>query len=543
MSGLSMEGITKYYPASDTLANDGASIRVPRGEIHALVGENGAGKTTLMRILYGLERPDAGRIVLDGEVVRIGNPAEAARQGIGMVHQHFMIVDDFTVSENVVLGAEPKRAGFLFDPKAASRVVQATMDRHGFRLDPERRASELTVGERQQLEIVRLLYREAKILILDEPTAVLTEQEIRALFDTLRALRASGHTIVIITHKVKEVKEISDTVTVMRGGRTVERLNTADVDEYGLSCLIMGTSRCPDFARGSPPSLGREPVLAMKDVSLGSRNRERLLLDRVSLGIRPGEILGVCSVTGNGSGELEDLLGGFRKPTSGQITLAGLPLPARRLPARSGRGIGYVPADRMRRGSCTGISVSGNFMALDRRHFFTRGLLDDKKMLAETRGAIARFSIKAEPSRPAGELSGGNIQKVILARELTQPPPSFILFSDPTWGLDIASTEFIYERIVEARNAGSAILLISSNLDEILALSDRVSVMYRGRIVCDLPNDGHLGRELLGRYMLGLAEDTATEDTPPEDAAAENTAVGQGRAADRAGQRGGARHG
>ncbi|MFZ2780757.1 MAG: ABC transporter ATP-binding protein, partial [Rectinemataceae bacterium] len=509
MVGLAMEEITKYYAVSDTLANDKARLRVGPGEIHALVGENGAGKTTLMRVLYGLEKPDSGRIILDGKEVRIANPAWASKLGIGMVHQHFMTVDDFTVAENVVLGAEPRWGGLLYDAKEAERAVRATMDRHGFSLDPARPASSLSVGERQQLEIVKLLHRNARILILDEPTAVLTEQEIRALFDTLRILRASGHTIVVITHKVKEVKEISDSVTVMRAGRTVDSFRTAEIGEYDLSCLMMGTASCSDFSRTASPAYRPEPVLAMKGVGLSSRAKGVKALDGVDLHVNRGEVLGVCGVSGNGVSELEDVLGGFRKPSSGRIDLCGSPLPRRRLPATSGKGVGYVPADRIRRGAGTALSVTENFIALDRCAFFPHGLLDSKAAFAATQNSIGHFSIKGSATQAAGELSGGNIQKVILARELSDPPPLLLIFSEPTWGLDIASTEFVYRKILEARDKGSGILLLSSNLDEILELSDRVSVMYRGRIVCDLPNDGGLTRERLGEYMLGLADDSA----------------------------------
>ena len=510
MDALTMEGISKYYAESDTLANDGAWLSVASGEIHALVGENGAGKTTLMKVLYGLEKPDEGKILLDGADVRIASPIDAGRLGIGMVHQHFMIVDDFTVAENVVLGAEPRMAGLFYDAREARRSVGATMARHGFSLDPARMAASLSVGERQQLEIVKLLHREARFLILDEPTAVLTEQEVKTLFGTLRSLRASGHTIVLITHKVKEVKEISDSVTVMRSGRTVDRFRTADIDEYSLSCHIMGSSSSyPLFTRTPSRTFSPEPILEIEDVCLSKSAGEARQLSQVSLKLRPGEVLGICGVSGNGVGELEDVLGGFRRPDSGKISLKGKPLPKRRLPARSGFGLGYVPADRIRRGANTGLSMTENYIALDRPRYFPRGMLDAAAALEAIRGAIVDFYIKGRPGQLAGELSGGNIQKLILARELAPPLSPLMIFSEPTWGLDISSTEFVYEKILEARDAGSGILLLSSNLDEILELSDRVSVMYRGRIVCDLPNDGSLTKEKLGEYMLGLSDDSA----------------------------------
>lgn len=507
MMDLAMEGIRKYYSASDTLANDEAWLKVSPGQIHALVGENGAGKTTLMRILYGLEKPDAGRIRLGGQELLIKNPADAARAGIGMVHQHFMIVDDFSVAENVVLGQEPRIAGLFCDSAKALREVGETIKRFGFFLDPARPAASLSVGERQQLEIIKLLHKKARFLILDEPTAVLAEQEIKALFDTLRSLRASGHTIIIITHKVKEVKEISDAVTVMRAGKTVGSFRTADIDAYELSCLIMGSSTCPDFSRSPSVSYRPEPALELRAVSLPSRSRGVKALDEVSLQVHPGEILGICGVAGNGVEALEDLLGGFRRQSGGSVQLMKRPLPRRRLAASSGRGLGYVPADRMRRGSCLSFSVAENYIALDRKSFFPGGFLDKKSVFAKTEKALSRFGVRAKARQAAGELSGGNIQKTILAREFSDPPPPVLLCCEPTWGLDIASTEFVYEKLVEARDSGTAVLLLSSNLDEILALSDRVCVMYRGRVVCDLANDSGLSREKLGEYMLGLADE------------------------------------
>lgn len=509
MDALAMEGITKFYPQGGTLANDAAWLRVGSGEIHALVGENGAGKSTLMKVLYGLEKPDTGKIFLDGREVSVANPLDAARLGIGMVHQHFMIVDDFTVAENVVLGMEPRIGGVFYDAGQAESSVLATIKRHGFALDPSRLASSLTVGERQQLEIIKLLYRNARFLILDEPTAVLTEQEIRALFATLRNLRASGHTIVVITHKVKEVKEISDSVTVMRSGKTVDSFKTADIDEFALSCLIMGGSSCPDFTRTPSPAFQAKPVLEISEVCLPSKARDIKSLDNISLRVCPGEVLGICAVSGNGIGELEDVLGGFRKPSSGKMLLSGSPLPALRLPASSGRGLGYVPADRIRRGAAVGLSVTENHIALDRSAFFPHGFFDEEASRKSTQDSIGCFSIKGTAGQLLNELSGGNIQKVILARELSSPLPPLLVFSEPTWGLDIASTEFVYEKIMEARDKGSGILLLSSNLDEIFELSDRISVMYRGKIVCNLQNDGSLTRERLGEYMLGLADDSA----------------------------------
>ncbi len=500
--GVRMTGISKYYGTSGVQANDEVELVVEDREIHALVGENGAGKSTLMRILYGLEHPDEGKILVGGTEVHIPNPARAGTLGIGMVHQHFTTVPDFTVAENVVLGSEPRRWGVFFDAAQATKAAAAVIEENGFHLDPAKLAGNLAVGERQQLEIAKLLYRKADILILDEPTAVLAEQEIRSLFATLRRLRESGKTIVMITHKVREVKEIADSVTVMRGGRTINRFDTASVDENELACLMMGTTSCTSFSRDSATSRGGI-VFELRDVVFNSRGYSRATLDHVSISVRGGEILGVCGVAGNGLVELEDIASGLAKPAAGTALLDGKCLPPRRR-----IGLGYVPADRMHRGACLDASVAENIASLDRDTFFPRGIVDMAAARAHAQEAIRRYSIKARPESPTGSLSGGNIQKVILARELSGDS-SFIVFSDPTWGLDVASTEFTYERILEERDAGAGVLLISSNLDEILTLCDRIIVMYKGRVVCSLDNGPGLDRERLGEYMLGLKDDFA----------------------------------
>jgi ABC-type uncharacterized transport system ATPase subunit len=406
------------------------------------------------------------------------------------------------VAENVVLGREPRLAGLLLDSRRALREAAATIEGNGFGLDPARMADTLSVGERQQLEIVKLLHGKAEILVLDEPTSLLTEQEARSLFATLRRLRDAGKTVILITHKLREVKEISDTVTVMRRGRTIRSLPASSVDEAELACLVMGTASCASFARRSGPERGAV-VFEMRGVGLRSRAKAPPLLDSISLAVAGGEVLGLCGVAGNGLSEIEDMASGLARPSSGEVLLHGRPLPRTR-----GPGLGYVPSDRMRRGACLEASVGENLAALDRASFFPGGLADLGAQARFAERAIGRFSIAARPRTRMGSLSGGNIQKAILARELAQVAsgglPPFLLFSDPTWGLDVAGTEFVYERIIEARDSGAAVLLISSNLDELLALADRVSVMYKGRAVCDLLNDGSLSRERLGEYMLGL---------------------------------------
>ncbi len=499
MPSVSMKGISKYYGASSILANDCADLLVRDGEIHAIVGENGAGKSTLMKILYGLERPDSGRINLGGREVHVRSPAEAALLGIGMVQQHAEIVDEFSAAENVVLCAEPRRFGFVLDRRAARARFAGLAADNGFSLDPDALGSGLSVGERQELEILKLLYRKAQVLVLDEPTAVLAEEEVFSLFATLRRLAASGRTIIIITHKVREVRAIADSVTVMRHGKTLSRLAAGDVGEEELATLMMGGQsfapalRTPRRPRPEDVSV----VFEAQDLRYVLRGAARPAVDGVSFSLRRGEVLGICALAGNGLAELEDLATGFRRPSSGRVLLDG-----RRLPRRRGKAIGYVPQDRLRRGASLHSSVQENLAALDRDAFFPHGIRSVHRMVSFAEAAIRGYDIAATPEQRLGSLSGGSIQKVILARELNGNA-DFLVFSNPTWGLDIASTEFVYERILAARERGAAILLVSSSLDEVLALSDRVGVMSRGRLAGIEENGPTLDRAHLGKAMLG----------------------------------------
>jgi simple sugar transport system ATP-binding protein len=508
-----MQGITKLYPDNGVLANDQVDFEVRQGEIHALVGENGAGKSTLMKVLYGLERCDAGRILLDGREVSIRDPLDATRLGIGMVHQHFRLIPSFSVAENVVMGIEPRRHGCLLDMEAAVQQVEQVVCEYGFAIDPSRKVAQLTVGQMQQVEIVKILFRQARLLILDEPTSVLTEQEVKSLFAILRRLIELGKTIILITHKLAEVKEISDRVTVMRGGRVVAVRETLEVDQRELSRLMVGRSVTFQFARPAMPAVPARTVFELREVCLREKGREQPLLDRVSLRVRAGEIVGIAGVAGNGLGELEDVISGLRRPACGRILhngedIAGLD--SRRLRAR---GWAYVPANRLYRGSSLQSSVAEN-MIICNHHFFLRGGVFDRQRVRQFVSDLTRqYSIGADPRVPMGTLSGGNIQKVILARELAART-DFLIFSEPTWGLDVASSEFIYEKILEIRARGVAVLLLSSNLDEILSLADTVVVMYRGRIAGTLANTRELSKERIGEYMLGLRDDRAAEPSP-----------------------------
>ncbi len=507
MPYLEMRGITKRYPP-DILANDAVDFSVEKNEIHAVVGENGAGKSTLMKILDGLEQPDAGTMHLDGRRVAIHSPLAASRLGIGMVHQHFKLIPEFTVAQNVVLGSEPTYGGIVTDRKAARARVAEVIAAHGFGIDPDARVADLTVGQMQQVEIVKVLYRKADILVLDEPTSVLTEQEIHGLFGTLRSLRREGRTCIIITHKLHEVKEISDRVTVMRKGRVVAVRPTAEVDTAELARLMVGKDVLFQLDRRKL-SCGA-PVLEMEGVSLRQRGRGRALLDDVTLTVRSCEIVGVAGVSGNGLGELEDVVTGLRRLSGGRILHNGEDISGLSTAVLRRKGLAYVPADRLRRGASLSSSVTENMMVTHHHDFLKAGVLALRPIAAFTRRLTQSFSIDGAPQVPIGTLSGGNIQKVILARELASAS-NLLIVSEPTWGLDVASSQFVYEKILEAREGGAGVLLISSNLDEIMGIADTIAVMYRGRVVAVLPNENGLSKERIGEYMLGLRDDFARE--------------------------------
>jgi len=507
MPYLEMKGISKLYP-NDLLANDAIDFSVEKNEIHAIVGENGAGKTTLMKILYGLEQPDAGSILLGGNPVTIRSPLDARRLGIGMVHQHFKLIPEFSVAENVVLGIEPRKNLLFVDRNAAAERISEVITSHGFSIDPRARVLNLTVGQMQQVEIVKMLYRKADLLILDEPTSVLTEQEIRKLFETLRSLQKNGKTCIIITHKLQEVMEISDRVTVMRKGKVVAVRQTAEVDKAELSRLMVGKSVLFQFERAKKAC--GDPVLELVDVSLKQRGRDRALLDGINLTVRSCEIVGVAGVSGNGLGELEDVVAGLRRITGGRILHNGEDIAGLSPATLRERGFAYVPADRLRRGSSLQSTVTENMIVTSHHRFLRAGFLKGGKIQQFAERLTKSFSIDGGPRAPVGTLSGGNIQKVILARELASAS-NLVIVSEPTWGLDVASSQFVYEKILEMRKAGAGILFISSNLDEILGIADTIAVMYRGRVVAFLPNVPDLSKERIGEYMLGLRDDFAPE--------------------------------
>jgi simple sugar transport system ATP-binding protein len=501
---VEMRGIVKIYPGTGLRANDGVDLLLQKNEILCLAGENGAGKTTLMKVLYGLERPDSGTISIMGTQTPIHSPLEANRLGIGMVHQHFMLVDEFTVAQNVVMGKEPRRHRFTYDLVTAEKQVAEVIDTHHFSIDPNKPVGKLTVGQKQQVEIVKMLYRNVDILILDEPTAVLTEQEIESLFVTLRALAAHGTSLILITHKLHEIKAISDRVAIMRQGKMVGDYSTASVDEREISRLMMGESVSLSIDK-KPYNGEKRPVLRFDDVSVVRRNQERPLLNKVSFTAHSGEILGFAGVGGNGLGVLEAVLGGFLPITEGTITHNGEDISHDDSADLRRNGLAFVPADRLSVGSALSATVAENLIIASRKSYVNHGVMGKKRIEERTRTLLDTYSVKGRSHMPMGTLSGGNIQKVILAREMEQYR-DHIVFSEPTWGLDIASSLFVYEKMLELRDNGAAVILISSNLDEILALSDRIIIFYRGTVVALLEAKElkQVTKEEMGAYMLGL---------------------------------------
>ena len=507
-----MRDISKIYSLTGTKANDSAELEVSRGEIHALVGENGAGKTTLMKILYGLEKPDSGEILIDGEEVEIHGPADADRLGIGMVHQHFKLINEFTAAQNIVLGAEPLKRRFFFDNKSAEKQVSALIDSYYFNIPVDLPVSRLSAGQKQQVEIIRLLYRKSTLLILDEPTSVLTEKEVEGLFNTLRRLRDSGKTIILITHKLSEVKEISDRITVMRKGQTMHTAETNTVDEREISRMMIG--RDIDLKLDKPGEGCREPVLEVSHISLGSPDHKHKLLDDISFNVSSCEILGITAAAGNGLAELEDVIAGIRPFDSGSIHLDENDVSGQGWCTLRRSGMAYVPADRLQRGSSLESSLGENLIILKRYELSGKyGRFSGSGVKKYTDRLIDEYSIEGDSSSPIGTLSGGNIQKAVLARELDNIG-DLVLFSEPAWGLDVSAGAFIYRKILSMKKEGVAVILISSNLDEITALSDRIIVLYRGRIVTRMtPGEDNSDRsdlkEKIGEYLMGLNDDYA----------------------------------
>ncbi len=497
---IEARGIRKVYPGG-TVANEDVSLTVMPGEVHAVVGENGAGKSTLMKILFGMEQPTAGSLKLNGQTVEFPNPRAAIDAGVGMVFQHFSLVPTFSVYENVVLGSEP-RAGIRFDRARAIAEVQRLSETFRLRVDPLPPVEEVSVGQQQRVEILKALYRDAKLLILDEPTAVLAPQEVEELFTAVRSLVAQGRTVIFIAHKLPEVLEISDRITVMRGGRTVGEVMKRDVTEQSLANMMVGREVALRVDRSQTSGEVRCKVDALR---LVGENGVTLAED-LSLSVHGGEILGLVGVEGNGQAELLEAIAGLRPVAGGTITVEGQEIDALSVLDRRGLGLASIPEDRIAEGLAAGATVAENLVAtrLTDPRFVRRGVLDLKAISGFAKGLIDRFSIRVGgPDFAVGTLSGGNMQKVVVARELAEQP-GVLLVNQPTRGVDLGATQFIWKSITDARDAGAAVLLSSADLSELLALSDRLVVFYRGRIVAAFHNSEDLTPETLGRFMLGL---------------------------------------
>jgi len=505
MAILETRHIVKQFPK--VLANDDINLTLQEGEILCLLGENGAGKSTLMNVLYGLYKPTSGTIVLDGEEVEFSSPRDAIDRGLGMVHQHFMLVDTLTVTENIILGSEPG-SGPVIDYKTARQQVKELSERYGLQVDPDARIMNLSVGLQQRVEILKALYRKAKILILDEPTAVLTPQEVEELFAVIRTLRDSGVSIIIITHKLEEVKAIANRVYILRRGRIEGEREIADVTKEELANLMVGRSVVLTVHR-EPHEAKPEPVFTVENLRVLD-DREVEAVDDLSLTVKPGEVVGIAGVDGNGQSELAEAIMGLRPATSGRILLRGNDIEHLTTRERINQRISHVPADRQRFGLVLPFTVAENIaIGYHDRAPNSRGLvLDYAGMEKQAEELISSYDIRTPgPLAPAAHLSGGNQQKVILAREFSRNP-DFLLVNQPTRGLDVGAIEYIHSQILRMRGQDVGVMLISLELEEIFALSDRILVMYEGQIVKELTPAETDEREV-GFYMTGGKERSA----------------------------------
>ncbi|MFD0870408.1 ABC transporter of metals [Chlamydia abortus] len=501
---LEMKNIHKVYP-NGTAANRGVDLTVHEGEIHALVGENGAGKSTLMKILFGLEAPTSGTIEYKGQAISFDGPRDAIKQGMGMVHQHFMLAPSLTVSENIVLGDEPKKGMLsMFRDRAKEfQQVEHLIKTYGLKVNLQAKVETIPVGQKQRVEILKVLYRGAKLIILDEPTAVLTPQETDELFDSVKALVSQGHTIIFITHKLREVMEISNRITVLRAGKSIATLLTKDTNQEEISRLMVG--RDVLFRVEKIPAEPKEVVLSVRNLS-SLDDKGALALNGVSFDIRAGEVLGIAGVEGNGQTELVETLTGLRKASSGEARYQNKDLLSTSVAEIRRMKVGHVPEDRQTAGASLTSSIAENLILDYYRHpeFKIGPFLSKKKIKQFAKTMMEIFDVRAQNEEiMAGALSGGNLQKVVVARELSKNP-KLLIASQPTRGVDIGAIEFIHREIIKRRDGGAAVMVVSAELSEVMALSDRIAVLYNGEIVALLDNTPDLTEQEIGYYMLGI---------------------------------------
>ncbi len=497
-NAVEMKNITKEF--GETLANDSVDFSVRDGEIHCILGENGAGKTTLMNVLFGLYRPEEGRVKVRGREVKIDEPSEAIDLGIGMIHQNFMLVDRLTVTENIMAGSEPVRRGFL-DEDRARQEVEDISKKYGLHVDPSARVENISVGDQQRVEILKALYREAEILILDEPTAVLTPQEVEELFQIMRELREAGKTLIFITHKLKETMTISDRITILRDGKNVGTVETGETSPEELAQMMVGRDVVLRVEKEQREP--QETVLNVENLNLHNPENNLTLRD-ISFEIEAGEILGVAGVEGNGQLELEEGLMGLQEPDSGSVSLKGVDISRVSTRKRREAGMAHIPSDRLRRGLITQFGLDWNMILGSEwsEKFSRSGFLNKGKIAAYTEKVVDQFDIRGTRGNvTAGSLSGGNQQKLILGRELTRDP-DMIVAAQPTRGVDVGAIEYIHRKLLAMRDEGKAILLISAELEELKTLSDRMIVLYEGEIVARGEAD-ELSEEELGLLMAG----------------------------------------
>ena len=496
---IEMKDIVKKF--GDFTANDHINLTVHKGEVHAILGENGAGKSTLMNVLYGLYRPTSGQIFINGQETHLNSPKHAIEMGIGMVHQHFMLIQPFTVTDNIILGVEPTK-GLMVDEKLARSKVLELSERYGMSVDPDAKIQDISVGMQQRVEILKVLYRGAQVLILDEPTASLTPQEIDELMEIIRNLTADGKSVILITHKLKEITACSDYCTIIRQGKYIQTVKVSDVTENDLAAMMVG--RDVNFKVDKKEQEPGEVVLEVKD--LHARDYRGVeILKGLNLTVRAGEIVGLAGVDGNGQTELVEILTGLKKAESGAVLMQGKDIFNKTPSEIFNSGLSSIPADRQKHGLVLNFSVEDNLIVqhFEEAPYSMRGMLDRKAIRDHATDLIDHFDVRPRGSelRPAGTLSGGNQQKVIIAREVTNDK-ELLIAVNPTRGLDVGAIEFVHKYIVEQRNKGRAVLLVSFELDEIMSLSDRIDVIFDGQITGEVPGSSADEKEL-GFMMAG----------------------------------------